>query len=88
MSVGAKITMYYKKMWQLSRFSEAQFQGAAAQLKSAPNSDVRARAQLSFSQIQAWDLRRSDYNVTNKGNTWAWAKSVNQIKCAHNNLIV
>lgn len=51
MSVEAKIIICCKKMSQLSRFSEAHFQGAVARLKSAPNSDVRARAQHSFSQI-------------------------------------
>jgi len=38
-------------MLQLSRLSEAHFQGAAAWLKSAPNSDIWVRSQHSFSQI-------------------------------------
>lgn len=35
--VGGKFTIYYKKMLQLSRLSEAHFQGAALWLQSAPN---------------------------------------------------
>lgn len=74
-------------MYQLSRFAEAHFQGAAARLKSAPNSDVRARAQQSFSQIKAWDLRLQITTLPTKEIPWACAKSVNQIKSAQNNLI-